>query len=73
MGTAMPDRRRSRQAGQTMVDTRYCYVERRDAALATASAEVKWRNGFAVGATFKGEFSNVTRSGAGQGAVRHVW
>jgi hypothetical protein len=50
-----------------MVDTRYCYVERRDAALASASAEVKWRNGFAVGATFKGEFSNVTRSGAGQG------
>ena len=56
-----------------MVDTRYCYVERRDAAPAKASAEAKWRNGFAVGATFKGEFSNVIRSGAGRGGIRHVW
>jgi hypothetical protein len=69
----MPNKCGSRQAGRTMVDTRYCYVERRDAALATASAKVKWRSGFAVGATFKGEFSNVTRSGAGQGSVRRVW
>jgi hypothetical protein len=36
-------------------------------AVTTASAEVKWRNGFAVGATFEGEFSNVTRSYAGKG------
>jgi hypothetical protein len=64
----MPDRRGSRQAGRTMVDARYCYVERRDAALAPASAEVKWRNGFAVGATFEDEFSNVTRSTLAKGS-----
>jgi len=33
-----------------------------DAALATASAEAKWRNGFSLAATFEGEFSNVTKS-----------
>ena len=27
----------------------------------------------ARGATFEGEFSNVTRSYAGKGIVRHVW
>jgi len=32
------------------------------AALTTASAEMKWRNGFAVGATFEGKFFNVTGS-----------
>ena len=69
----MPDRRGSRQAGRTMVDARYCYVERRDAALTTASAEVKWRNGFAIGVTFEDELSNVTRSYAGKGIVRDVW
>jgi len=42
-------------------------------ALTAASAEMKWRNGFAVCATFEGEFSNVTRSYAGKGVVRHVW
>jgi hypothetical protein len=26
-----------------------------------------------LGATFAGEFSNVTRSYAGKGLVRHVW
>jgi hypothetical protein len=36
-------------------------------ALTTASAEAKWRNGFAIGATFEGEFSNVTRSCACKG------
>jgi uncharacterized protein with beta-barrel porin domain len=48
-------------------------AQARDAALTTASAEVKWRNGFAIGATFEGEFSNVTRSSAGKGVVRYVW
>jgi hypothetical protein len=48
-------------------------AQARDAALTTASAEVKWRNGFAVGATFEGGFSNVTRSYAGRGFLRHVW
>jgi uncharacterized protein with beta-barrel porin domain len=48
-------------------------AQARDAALTTASAEVKWRNGFAVGATFEGEFSNVTRSYAGKSVLRYVW
>jgi autotransporter-associated beta strand protein len=45
----------------------------RDAVLATASAEMTWRNGFSLGATLEGEFSNVTRSFAGKGIVRYVW
>ena len=44
-----------------------------DAALTTASAELKWRNGFSLVATFEGEFSNVTRSYAGKGVVRYAW
>jgi uncharacterized protein with beta-barrel porin domain len=44
-----------------------------DAALTTASAEVKWLNGFSVAATFEGEFSNVTRSYAGKGIARYQW
>ena len=44
-----------------------------DSALTTASAEMKWRNGFSLGATFEGEFSNVTRSYAGKGIVRYAW
>jgi outer membrane autotransporter protein len=44
-----------------------------DAALTTASAEMKWLNGFSVAATFEGEFSDVTRSYAGKGVVRYVW
>jgi autotransporter-associated beta strand protein len=44
-----------------------------DAALTTASAEVKWLNGFSVAATFEGEFSDVTESYAGKGVVRYAW
>jgi autotransporter-associated beta strand protein len=44
-----------------------------DAALTTASAEIKWLNGFSVAATFEGEFSDVTRSYAGKGVVRYAW
>jgi uncharacterized protein with beta-barrel porin domain len=44
-----------------------------DAALTTASAEMKWLNGFSLAATFEGEFSNVTRSYAGKGVVRYAW
>jgi uncharacterized protein with beta-barrel porin domain len=44
-----------------------------DAALTTASAEVKWLNGWSAAATFEGEFSNVTRSYAGKGVVRYAW
>jgi autotransporter-associated beta strand protein len=45
----------------------------RDAALTTASAEMKWRNGFSIAGTFEGEFSQVTRSYAGKGTVRYTW
>jgi uncharacterized protein with beta-barrel porin domain len=44
-----------------------------EAALVTASAEVKWINGWSTAATFEGEFSNVTRSYAGKGVVRYAW
>ncbi len=44
-----------------------------DSALTTASAEMKWRNGWSAGATFEGEFSSVTASYAGKGVVRYAW
>ncbi len=44
-----------------------------DSALTSASAELKWLNGFSLAATFEGEFSGVTRSYAGKGAVRYAW
>jgi uncharacterized protein with beta-barrel porin domain len=44
-----------------------------DSALTTASAEIKWRNGWSAAASFEGEFSSVTRSYAGKGVVRHAW
>jgi uncharacterized protein with beta-barrel porin domain len=44
-----------------------------DAALATASIERKWLNGFSLAATFEGEFSDLTRSYAGKGVVRYQW
>jgi uncharacterized protein with beta-barrel porin domain len=44
-----------------------------DAALATASAELKWMNGWSAAGTFEGEFSGVTRSYAGKGIVRYAW
>jgi uncharacterized protein with beta-barrel porin domain len=44
-----------------------------DSALATASAEMKWINGWSVAATFEGEFSEVTSSYAGKGVVRYAW
>jgi uncharacterized protein with beta-barrel porin domain len=48
-------------------------AQARDSALATASAEMTWRNGFSLAATFEGEFSNVSRSYAGKGVVRYAW
>ncbi len=45
----------------------------RDAALASAGAEMRWLNGFSLAATFEGEFSNVTSSYAGKGVVRYAW
>jgi autotransporter-associated beta strand protein len=44
-----------------------------DAALVTASAEMKWLSGFSLAGTFEGEFSNVTTSYAGKGVVRYAW
>jgi autotransporter-associated beta strand protein len=44
-----------------------------ESALTTASAEMKWMNGWSAAATFEGEFSNVTRSYAGKGTVRYIW
>ena len=44
-----------------------------DSALTTASVEWKSINGWSVAATFEGEFSNVTRSYAGEGVFRYVW
>jgi uncharacterized protein with beta-barrel porin domain len=44
-----------------------------DSALTTASAEIKWLNGWSAAATFEGEFSEVTRSYAGKGVVRYAW
>ena len=42
-----------------------------DAALTTASAEIRWFNGWSAAATFEGEFSNVTTSYAGKGTIRY--
>ena len=44
-----------------------------DSVLTTAAAELKWTSGWSVAATFEGEFSDVTRSYAGKGAVRYAW
>jgi uncharacterized protein with beta-barrel porin domain len=42
-----------------------------DSALATASVEKKWLNGWSAAATFEGEFSDVTAGYAGKGVVRY--
>jgi uncharacterized protein with beta-barrel porin domain len=44
-----------------------------NSALTTASAEIRWMNGWSAAATFEGEFSNVTSSYAGKGVVRYQW
>ena len=44
-----------------------------DSALTTASAEMKWMNGWSAGASFEGEFSPVSNSYAGKGVVRYTW
>lgn len=45
----------------------------RGVGLTTASAEMKWMNGWSMVATFEGEFSEVTRSYAGKGVIRYAW
>lgn len=44
-----------------------------ESALTTASAEMKWANGWSAAATFEGEFSSVTQSYAGKGVLRYSW
>jgi len=44
-----------------------------DVALTTAEAELRFVSGISIGATFEGEFSDVTRSYAGKGVVRYAW
>jgi uncharacterized protein with beta-barrel porin domain len=44
-----------------------------NAALTTAEAELRLMGGIGLGATFEGEFSDVTRSYAGKGVVRYAW
>lgn len=34
---------------------------------------MNWRNGWSAAATFEGEFSSVTSSYAGKGAMRYQW
>jgi autotransporter-associated beta strand protein len=48
-------------------------AQARDSALTTASAELRWLNGWSAAATFEGEFSNVSSSYAGKGSVRYAW
>ena len=44
-----------------------------DSALTSASAEVRWMNGWSAAATFEGEFADTVRSYAGKGVVRYSW
>jgi hypothetical protein len=44
-----------------------------DSALATASIEKRWLNGWSAAATFAGEFSGNSNRYAGKGVARHVW
>jgi uncharacterized protein with beta-barrel porin domain len=44
-----------------------------NAALLTAGAEMKWRNGISLAGSFEGEFSRTTQSYAGKGTVRYAW
>jgi uncharacterized protein with beta-barrel porin domain len=48
-------------------------VQDPDAALVSASAELKWLNGFSVAAGFDGEFSGNVQTYAGRGVVRYQW
>ena len=48
-------------------------AQAQNSALTTASAEVKWMNGWSAAGSFEGEFSSVTRSYAGKGVVRYAW
>jgi autotransporter-associated beta strand protein len=44
-----------------------------DAALVSAGAEIGWRNGLSLAASFEGEFSGNVTSYAGKGSIRYRW
>ncbi|RXT42281.1 hypothetical protein B5V03_25130 [Bradyrhizobium betae] len=44
-----------------------------DSALTSASAEIRWMNGWSAAAAFEGEFADTVRSYAGKGSVRYSW
>jgi uncharacterized protein with beta-barrel porin domain len=44
-----------------------------DSALTTASAEMRWSNGWSATATFEGEFSSVMRSYGSKAVMRYAW
>jgi autotransporter-associated beta strand protein len=48
-------------------------AQARDAALVSASADVKWANGVSIAGVFEGEFSERTRGYAGKGVARYQW
>ena len=48
-------------------------AQEHNSALTTASAEMRWLNGWSAAATFEGEFSNVMNSYAGKAVVRYAW
>jgi uncharacterized protein with beta-barrel porin domain len=48
-------------------------AQARDAALVSASADVRWMNGISLAGVFEGELSRQTRGYAGKGIVRYSW
>ena len=48
-------------------------AQARDAALVSASGDVRWMNGISLAAVFEGEFSGQTRGYAGKGIARYQW
>ena len=44
-----------------------------DAALTSATVEIKWQNNWSVLVSFDGEFSGTTASYAGKGEIRYQW
>lgn len=44
-----------------------------DSALVSASAEMKWLNGFSIAGTFDGEFSGNVTSYSGKGVLKYSW
>jgi uncharacterized protein with beta-barrel porin domain len=44
-----------------------------DATVVSASAEIKWLNGFSAAVSFDGEFSNNVQTYAGRGVLRYQW